>query len=46
MDKFELYIVIKGYLVYKNNIYLILKVIMSGKVYQIRGLNSNFFYFH
>ena len=31
MDKFEIYVGKKGYLVYKNNIHLILKFIYSEK---------------
>ena len=45
MDKFEIYIEIKGYLVYKNNIYLILKVIMPRKVAQFAAETQIFAFF-
>ena len=45
MDKFEIYIEIKGYLVYKNNIYLILKVIMPGRVAKFDAKTQIFAFF-
>ena len=41
MDKFEIYVGKKGYLVYKNNIHLILKFIYSEKAKKFGEISNS-----